>query len=310
MSHAARRFDAQFVVSTGDNFYEHGVTGVQDAHWTDSFDAVYDGPALDVPWYGTLGNHDYHGAVDAQVDRTEQDARWTLPDRYYSVRHAVGASASVQLVVLDTTPFVGSYGDPAAGEYIPAATEQDTVLQRYWLRHMLGPSTATWKIVVGHHPIWSGGTVHGGTAELQRYVDPILRKQGAHLYLSGHEHDLQHLFTTAPAPPSGGDGASPDRIWQNGAWRKKTPVAEPQARAAPSASAPLHYVVSGAGSEARPTGTSAATRFQRAVPGFAVVTLTAKQMRLRFCDAAGAVLYDARVAHPAGPVAAQVAAEA
>lgn len=62
----------------------------------------------------------------------------------------------------------------------------------------------TWKIVYGHHPIYSYGA-HGDTPALQRSLLPLLRNR-AQVYLVGHEHLAQHLqpedgvhFLVAPA---------------------------------------------------------------------------------------------------------------
>ena len=42
----------------GDNFYESGVDSISDDKWQTTFEAIYDAPALQVPWYAVLGNHD------------------------------------------------------------------------------------------------------------------------------------------------------------------------------------------------------------------------------------------------------------
>src|SRR5262249_21167323 len=52
-------------------------------------------------------------------------------------------------------------------------------------------STARWKVVYGHHPIYSAGH-HGDTPELVERLLPVLRRR-ADVYLCGHDHDLQHL---------------------------------------------------------------------------------------------------------------------
>jgi acid phosphatase len=280
MARAAVRYNPRFILTTGDNFYDHGVEDVNDPHWQESFADVYDDPALSVPWYAALGNHDHEGTVAAQVDYADHDLRWRMPERYYSFSKRVDDRTHAQFVILDTTPFT----DPdlrahRAGDRVVAAgnstsgngtsgtrsatpeggverlrttrTAFDPTLQRYWLRHMLAPSRSAWKIVVGHHPIQSGSAFHGPTPALQEHVAPLLQSLGVHAYLCGHEHDLQHIDD---------DG--------------------------------LHHVVSGAGAEVRPTGTCAGTRFSASTLGFAVVTLTADAMRLRFCDAEGAVVYE------------------
>ena len=61
-----------------------------------------------------------------------------------------------------------------------------------WLEQALGASTAPWKIVVGHHPIFSGGP-HWGAPELLRLVKPMLDRHRVAAYLGGHDHNMQHV---------------------------------------------------------------------------------------------------------------------
>jgi DNA repair exonuclease SbcCD nuclease subunit len=248
MARASRRYDTSFIVSTGDNFYDHGVESVRDPHWVESFEAVYDAPTLYCPWYVALGNHDHEGSTRAQCQFSQYDARWHLPDRFYAINKRVCSDVHAQLIFLDTTPFSETAEEGARG------TAYDPALQAYWLRHMLAPSRSRWRIVVGHHPVRSSSTFHGDTPGLRASIAPILQQFGVQAYLCGHEHDLQHLTEAG-----------------------------------------VHYVVSGAGSERRPTDTGPFTRFSRSSLGFAVVTLHADRMVLRFCDADATVLYEAEV---------------
>ncbi len=43
----------------------------------------------------------------------------------------------------------------------------------------LALSTAPWKIVIGHHPVFSSGSGHGGSPELITNLKPILQQYGA-----------------------------------------------------------------------------------------------------------------------------------
>src|SRR5436190_4579364 len=64
----AERIGSQFVVAVGDNFYDAGVQSVSDPHWKHSYEDVYAAASLQTPWYAILGNHDYGGSVQAQID--------------------------------------------------------------------------------------------------------------------------------------------------------------------------------------------------------------------------------------------------
>lgn len=209
MGDSAERLRARFVLSVGDNFYEDGVTSVSDPAWRTSFEDIYVAPSLQVPWHVALGNHDYRGNVDAQLDYTDRDHRWRLPSRWYAFEERAPDGTLVELFVTDTTPMIDYY-------YHSPLTKRQVDSQRHlvatqlaWLDDALGRSRAHWKIVIGHHPIYSGWIQPGqplsptsplflqrslgGTPELIARLDPILRRHEVALYLNGHNHDLQHV---------------------------------------------------------------------------------------------------------------------
>jgi acid phosphatase len=181
---------SQFIVALGDNFYNDGVTSVEARQWTTSFEEVYTAPSLQIPWYVALGNHDYHTNVEAEVDYTLFSPRWKMPTRYYTVTRRIDAANTVQFFIIDSTPFVAQSGVQAARH--SDAAQQDTAAQTAWLEAELKKSTAQWKIVCAHHPIYSSGK-HGDTAALVEHIEPLLEKYGVQVYLNGHEHDLEHL---------------------------------------------------------------------------------------------------------------------
>lgn len=194
MGVTAEAVGARFVISVGDNFYEDGVTGVTDPQWKTSFEDVYAAASLHVPWHVALGNHDYHGDSQAQIDYSRTSRRWSLPARWYARRETAPDGATAELFFLDTSPFIRSYYEDG-GEKVKVQG-QDTAAQLKWFGDAVAASTADWKIVVGHHPIWSGSK-HGGMPELQAQFDPLLQAHGVALYLFGHEHDLQHIHRGA-----------------------------------------------------------------------------------------------------------------
>jgi acid phosphatase len=193
MARIAQQHRSRFVVTTGDNFYD-GVTSLHDAHWRESYETVYTARSLQIPWYVVLGNHDYQGCVQAQLDYVDWSGRWRLPARYYAVEKAIDATVSALLVFLDTSPFLSSY-QTNGPEYIEGVRDQDSERQLTWLNRKLARSKAIWKLVFGHHPIYSASPCHGDTLELRRRLLPILHAHHVQAYICGHEHDLQHLAT-------------------------------------------------------------------------------------------------------------------
>ena len=45
------KLDIDFVISTGDNFYDDGLTGVDDPAFDESFSNIYTAPSLQRQWY-------------------------------------------------------------------------------------------------------------------------------------------------------------------------------------------------------------------------------------------------------------------
>jgi acid phosphatase len=193
MGEAAREVRSRFVISSGDNFYPGGVTSVADPHWRQSFEDVYVDPSLQTTWYASLGNHDYRGVPQAQVDYSRHSRRWRMPAPYYRVPGSILGVPSLDLFVMDTSPFVDDLSIDERVQQLCRGHwwEQETQPQIAWLKAALARSRAPWKIVVGHHPIYSGA--HGDSPVLIARVAPILEAFAVQAYINGHDHDLQHV---------------------------------------------------------------------------------------------------------------------
>lgn len=245
---ASKRY-THFVLTVGDNFYPSGVSSTSDAHWKSSFDAVYDAKSLQIPWYGTLGNHDYGGSVQAQIDFANFSKRWRMPARYYSFERTIPRSdKNVLFVVLDTSPFDKSL--------IPSSHTdlalQDTTAQLLWLKSVLTTSSAKWKVVVGHHPLYTTGMRRGLMQDFINTFGPIFEQYKVDAYFAGHDHDLQH----------------------------QKPIGH------------THYFVSGAGSEVRPvTWDSTQTRFAKSESGFMSVQVDGDTLTLQAINYQGDKIY-------------------
>lgn len=183
-----------FVISAGDNFYPAGVTSTADPHWKQSFEDVYTASALQVPWFSALGNHDYRGDVQAQIDYSRQSTRWRMPNQYFKVAGAEFGADFVDIFVIDTSPMVdGANYDEMLQQLARRGHrgQYESVHQLAWLDEALGGSKARWKVVVGHHPVYSGG--HGDSACLIKTLTPMLEAHGVQFYINGHDHSLQHI---------------------------------------------------------------------------------------------------------------------
>ncbi|KAM7484740.1 hypothetical protein LguiA_000749 [Lonicera macranthoides] len=192
MGKVGEKLDIDFVISTGDNFYDDGLKGVDDPAFEESFKNIYTAKSLQKPWYSVLGNHDYRGDVEAQLSPVlrQIDSRWLC------LRSFVLHAEIVEFFFVDTTPFVDLYfTDPKDHVYDweginPRGAYLATLLGD--LAKALNESTAKWKIVVGHHAIRSTGH-HGDTHELVVQLLPILKAYNVDFYMNGHDHSLEHI---------------------------------------------------------------------------------------------------------------------
>ncbi len=199
MGVAAAQINARFVLSTGDNIYPTGVASADDPQWWFSFENVYRCHSLNIPWYASLGNHDYNGNSQAQLEYSRKSMRWKMPARYYTM-----AINDIRFICIDTNPFVINYHKRK--ESYPELAAQDTIRQLQWLDSVLTNSKEQWKIVFGHHPIYSVGN-HDNQPELHTQLKPMLEKHKVDIYFSGHEHNLQYHYEQGKSLHYLGSGA-------------------------------------------------------------------------------------------------------
>ncbi|OVA16171.1 Phosphoesterase domain [Macleaya cordata] len=195
MGKIGEKLDIDFVISTGDNFYDDGLTGINDPAFEESFTNIYTAESLQKQWYNVLGNHDYRGDVEAQLNPILRK----LDSRWFCMRSFVVDAEIVELFFVDTTPLVDKYfTDPKDHKYdwrgvTPRENYISNVLKE--VESALKESNAKWKIVVAHHPVRSAGH-HGDTEELVKLLLPILQANNVDLYINGHDHCLEHISST------------------------------------------------------------------------------------------------------------------
>lgn len=145
----------------GDNLYPKGdVTEVESRFERPYADLLKSG----VKFYPVLGNHDLH--VD---EGRVQMAYFGMPGRWYSL-----LEGPTQFFMLDSNRTQVNYE------------------QLNWLYRTLSSSSAPWKVVAAHHPIYSSGK-NGSAWWMKIFVEPLLVKYKVNIVLSGHDHHYERI---------------------------------------------------------------------------------------------------------------------
>jgi tartrate-resistant acid phosphatase type 5 len=178
------------ILTVGDNFYEDGVSSINDEHWKLSYENVYKDLTKKYPWYVALGNHDYRGNIEAQFKYHTVNSNWNMPSHYYTFTKSTPGKQRIRFIIIDTDPYIPSYySDPIYKKVISA---QDTAKQTRWVDSVLAGSKEEWKIVAGHHPLYYTNAEKNDTSALVRAFEPLFKKYKVQAYIAGHVHDLQY----------------------------------------------------------------------------------------------------------------------
>ena len=159
MNTVRERFPFTFVITVGDNIYG----GQNRVDLAKKFEQPYKSLIdANIPFYASLGNHD---SVPVQTNYKLFNMNGA---RYYTF-----VKGPAQFFALDS------------GLGIQA--------QLVWLEGLLQKSTAPWKIVYQHHPLYSSGLRHGPTEAQQSNLEPLLTTYGVQVVFAGHEHFYERL---------------------------------------------------------------------------------------------------------------------
>ncbi len=156
-----RRQPVDLVVLAGDNVYPDGDPAKLDQAFVKPYQELL---ANKVPFFAVLGNHDIrtrNGEGQVAYPAFGMGGRW------YSLRRG-----PVEFFLLDTN--------------VNAAWQH----QLPWLKAALARSTAPWKVVVGHHPLYTAGFYGDDAAGIARLA-PLFKRHGVQLYINGHDHNYE-----------------------------------------------------------------------------------------------------------------------
>ncbi len=165
------------VLASGDNIYPNGAA----RHFTKKFEEPFRGLLKnDVKFHTVFGNHDVQ---DGRQDQRQYPLFNMHGQHYYTLSRGNGL---VDFFMLDTTDY--------------------DLAQAGWFDNALRTSTAKWKVVVMHHPLYSSGKKHGSSLKLRRKIEPLLTKYKVNVVFAGHDHiyervkpqhGVQHFVTGA-----------------------------------------------------------------------------------------------------------------
>lgn len=149
------------VILAGDNIYNNGEMEKIGAVFEKPYQALL---KQGVKFQACLGNHDIRtGNGDEQV----RYPGFNMSGRYYTFRRG-----DVQFFALDTNH------------------NADWKAQLPWLEQELSGSNAPWKVVFGHHQIYSSGQ-YGLNQPFIKTLTPLFQKYRVQLYINGHEHNYE-----------------------------------------------------------------------------------------------------------------------
>jgi predicted MPP superfamily phosphohydrolase len=241
---------SDFIVTCGDNFQSDGVNSIEDNKWQQLYEQMYNYPGLKVNWYAALGNHDYNSNPAAQIEYSKYNINWKMPSWYYTFKFHAKDSNSIRFVVLDTQGLLNEFST------IENYTDFTQIKQLAWLDSTLAINKEKWVIVIGHHTIYSSSFYHGNTAEMIELVDPILKKYNILLYISGHDHDFEHI---------------------------KIPNQK------------LQYIITGTGSSVRDIAPSENTQYCISALGFTYIKVYPNLINLKFINSNDSCLYQTNI---------------
>jgi hypothetical protein len=197
----------------GDNWYGDMGVGYVSGRWQQQFEQMYPTSHFPGPAYAVLGNHDYEHKVSSKVDlelgyaAQAKGTRWTMPARWYTFQYPQ-KNPVVTFICLDSNLPGTKHDTFLPWSFTMKKEERDQ--QDAWFRAQLAkPRTTPFVAVVCHHPLYTNG-IHRDNHLLIKDWDGLIREAKVDFWITGHDHDLQHLeFAGHPTSfvISGGGGA-------------------------------------------------------------------------------------------------------
>jgi hypothetical protein len=180
------RGGCDFALMLGDNIYGGGVDPAREENGRIVFDRKFDErfeipyePVGPIEFWAVAGNHDWYSAatIEAEIAYTRQSSRWRMPASDFAVPRL---PAWIRIYGLDTNSLRRG---KKLGQVDRAAAA------------LCGGDG--WRIVLGHHPVYSSGPHSNRYGVYDAIEGPLLERLieacDVHFYFSGHDHHQEHI---------------------------------------------------------------------------------------------------------------------
>jgi len=188
------KMDIDYYFLLGDNFYPSGLLTPTD----DQFQRSFVNRFPKKPCFAVLGNHDYLQNPSSQIQICKDNLYpfWKMPHFFYDVVLKINQE-SIHFIFIDTCLFAKDITMKLLTTDMNKYTysnlyDSNYHIQLLWLHKILNTSQSRWKIICGHYPIYSNGP-HQCSAQLRSLLLPIFQRYKIDCYISGHDHNLQHI---------------------------------------------------------------------------------------------------------------------
>ncbi len=158
-------WEPEMMLHTGDVAYNDGTY----AQFEDYFFTPYQPLLAQIPFYGSIGNHDYRtDDAGPYKDYFEYPTKLSSSEDYYSFNED-----DVHIVALNSVIDYSEGSD-----------------QYNWLEQDLQDADQDWKIVFFHYPPYSSG-MHGPEEDMRDSIVPLFEEYNVDLVLNGHDHTYE-----------------------------------------------------------------------------------------------------------------------
>lgn len=167
VANALKKEKCTHILHTGDIIYSRGLENKNDPKFKTHFHDYYkDILETNIPFYLSVGNHDYKKNPDVWIHHAKESNSLIFPNSYYFSK-----MGNLCLITIDTNAKL---------------FEQYLWFQKIKKQYK---DQCHFTIAMGHHPLYSSGH-HGDAHILNQFFLKSTIHSSVDLYVSGHDHNL------------------------------------------------------------------------------------------------------------------------